>query len=107
MAMPPAPHGRLACRRRPRAVELSDGSGSQFSKHAAKRIEQRGLHLDDADGTAQRRWQAQAKGSKTVHPPDDLALVVSAEPHGGHSHGRGKHKEHVFTNIDSVVIAPK
>lgn len=81
----------------------------QFSKHAAKRLEQRGLDMD-AERMArlhQAVEQAEAKGSRdSVILLDEVALVVSVQNRTvvtamGEQDGR----EHVFTNIDSVVIA--
>ena len=85
--------------------------GIQFSKHAAKRIEQRGLDLGD-DRMARldkAMGQAQAKGSKdSLILLDDLALVVSVQNRTVvTAMDEESSKEHVFTNIDSVVIAPK
>ncbi len=88
-----------------------NGFGILFSKHAAKRIEQRGLDLGD-DRMARldkAMGQAQAKGSKdSLILLDDLALVVSVQNRTVvTAMDEESSKEHVFTNIDSVVIAPK
>jgi flagellar operon protein len=81
----------------------------QFSKHALKRIEQRGLQLDPDQ---LRRLndavdRAEQKGSKdSLILLDELALVVSVQNHTVVTAvDEGSQKEHVFTNIDSVVIA--
>ena len=81
----------------------------QFSKHALKRIEQRGLQLDPDQ---MRRLndavdRAESKGSKdSLILLDELALVVSVQNHTVVTAvDEGSQKEHVFTNIDSVVIA--
>ena len=81
----------------------------QFSKHALKRIEQRGLQLDPDQ---MRRLndavdRAEQKGSKdSLILLDELALVVSVQNHTVVTAvDEGSQKEHVFTNIDSVVIA--
>jgi flagellar operon protein len=81
----------------------------QFSRHAAKRIEQRGLQLDE---TRMRRLEdaverAEQKGSRdSLILLDELALVVSVRSHTVvTAMDEDSRKEHVFTNIDSVVIA--
>lgn len=82
----------------------------QFSGHAAKRIEQRGLHLD---GERMRRLEAavdraEEKGSRdSLVLLDELALVVSVRNHTVITAlDEASRRDHVFTNIDSVVIAP-
>jgi len=87
-----------------------DAFAIQFSKHAAKRLEQRGLDIDAERMARLERavGQAEAKGSKdSLILLDELALVVSVQNRtvvtAMDEHGS---KEHVFTNIDSVVIAP-
>jgi flagellar operon protein len=96
--------------RQVRGAEGGDSFAVHFSKHAAKRLEQRGLDLD-AERMARLHQavdQAEAKGSRdSVILLDELALVVSVQNRTvvtamGEQDGR----EHVFTNIDSVVIAP-
>ena len=81
-----------------------------FSGHAAKRIEQRGLELDASrmqrleDAVA----RAASKGSRdSLILLDELALVVSVRTNTViTAMDEASRKEHVFTNIDSVVIAP-
>ena len=94
-----------------RSAGADGGFALQFSKHAAKRIEQRGLDLDSAQmGRLERAvGQAEAKGSKdSLILLDDLALVVSVQNRTVVTAMDGQSsKEHVFTNIDSVVIAPR
>ena len=87
----------------------SEGTAVTFSGHAARRIEQRGLQMDDAQ---LRRLQtavdrAEAKGSRdSLILLDDLALVVSIKHRTVVTAvDEANQKEHVFTNIDSVVIA--
>ncbi|MFA7297232.1 MAG: TIGR02530 family flagellar biosynthesis protein [Dehalococcoidia bacterium] len=84
--------------------------GVAFSGHAARRMEQRGVHLDEAhlrriDSAVD---QAQAKGSRdSLILMDDLALVVSITNRTVVTAvDQASQKEHVFTNVDSVVIAP-
>lgn len=81
-----------------------------FSGHAAKRIEQRGLDLDASrmqrleDAVA----RAASKGSRdSLILLDELALVVSVRTNTViTAMDEASRKEHVFTNVDSVVIAP-
>lgn len=84
--------------------------GLQFSKHASRRMVQRGV---DLDATRMERLgravdQAEAKGSKdSLILLDELALVVSVQNRTVVTAvDEASRKEHVFTNIDSVVIAP-
>lgn len=99
---------------RPLATPGAAGSGDafaiQFSRHATKRLEQRGLDMDAARMERLERavGQAEAKGSKdSLILLDELALVVSVQNRTVVTAMDGQSsKEHVFTNIDSVVIAP-
>ena len=93
------------------AHSLAEARGSrlQFSGHAAKRIEQRGLQLD---GARMRRLEqavdrAEAKGARdSLVLLDELALVVSVRNHTViTAMDESSRRDHVFTNIDSVVIA--
>ena len=81
----------------------------QFSRHAAKRIEQRGLDLDASrlERLEQAVGRAADKGSKdSLILLDELALVVSVQHRTVvTAMDEAASKEHVFTNIDSVVIA--
>ncbi len=87
-----------------------DAFGIQFSKHATKRLEQRGLEIDPGRMARLDRamGQAEAKGSKdSLILLDELALVVSVQNRTVvTAMDEQSSKEHVFTNIDSVVIAP-
>ncbi len=115
--LPGIPHGVPAGigQQLPAAAPRPDGVDGdafrlQFSKHAAKRLEQRGLDLDAVRLERLNRAvdQAEAKGSRdSVILLDELALVVSVQNRTvvtamGESDGGAQ----VFTNIDSVVIAP-
>ena len=92
------------------AGALDRAGGLSFSAHAAKRIEQRGLTLDASrmqrleDAVA----RAASKGSRdSLILIDELALVVSVRTNTViTAMDEASRKEHVFTNIDSVVIAP-
>jgi flagellar operon protein len=73
----------------------------QFSKHAVQRLERRSLTVDNAvmqrlqDGVD----RAAGKGARdAVVLVDETAFVVTAV-------GKDQMKDHVFTNIDSAVIA--
>jgi len=81
-----------------------------FSRHATQRIEQRGMELDATRMERLHRAvdQAEAKGSRdSLILLDELALVVSVQNRTVVTAvDEASRKEHVFTNIDSVVIAP-
>ena len=87
-----------------------DAFAIQFSKHAMKRLEERGLDMDASRLARLERavGQAEAKGSKdSLILLDELALVVSVQNRTVvTAMDEQSSKEHVFTNIDSVVIAP-
>lgn len=88
----------------------SDAFAIQFSKHATKRLEQRGLDMDAQRMARLERavGQAEAKGSRdSLILLDELALVVSVQNRTVvTAMDEQSTKEHVFTNIDSVVFAP-
>ncbi|WCB91378.1 hypothetical protein DSM104299_00049 [Baekduia alba] len=81
----------------------------QFSKHAVQRLERRGLTVDNAvmqrlqDGVD----RAAGKGARdAVVLVDDTAFVVSVTNRTVVTAvGKDQMKDHVFTNIDSAVIA--
>jgi flagellar operon protein len=80
-----------------------------FSKHAVQRLERRGL---DVDAAAMQRLQggvdrAAGKGARdAVVLVDDTAFVVSVQNRTVITAvGKDQMKDHVFTNIDSAVIA--
>ncbi len=81
--------------------------GLQFSKHAQKRLEQRGIDLDGARMARleQAVGQAAAKGSRdSLILLDEMALVVSVQNRTVvTAMDQQSTKEQVFTNIDSVV----
>ncbi len=89
--------------------QVLERSRLAFSKHALRRIEQRGLQLDQArlDRLEAAVDRAEAKGSRdSLVLLDELALVVSVRNHTVvTAMDEASRKEHVFTNIDSVVIA--
>lgn len=80
-----------------------------FSKHAVQRLERRNLAVDQ---TTMQRLQdgvdrAAGKGARdAVVLVDDTAFVVSVSNRTVVTAvGRDQMKDHVFTNIDSAVIA--
>jgi flagellar operon protein len=81
----------------------------QFSQHALQRVERRGIDL--SDGTLQRletgAARAASKGSRdSVVFVDGTAFVVSVRNQTVITAVDQEHmREHVFTNIDSAVIA--
>jgi flagellar operon protein len=83
--------------------------GLQFSQHALQRVERRGIDL--SDGTLNRleagAARAAGKGSRdSVVFVDDTAFVVSIRNKTVITAVDREHmREHVFTNIDSAVIA--
>lgn len=81
----------------------------EFSRHALKRIEQRGLQMDAPrlERLEQAVDRAGAKGSRdSLILLDELALIVSVQSRTVlTAMDEATRKEHVFTNIDSVVIA--
>jgi flagellar operon protein len=91
---------------------LRDVAGSQpvqFSKHAVQRLERRNLAVD---ATTMQRLQdgvdrAAGKGARdAVVLVDDSAFVVSVQNRTVITAvGKDQMKDHVFTNIDSAVIA--
>jgi flagellar operon protein len=81
----------------------------QFSGHAVERLKRRGIEVDN--GTLQRLEggvdRAASKGSReSVVFVDDKAFVVSVRNRTVITAVDSAHmREHVFTNIDSAVIA--
>ena len=89
--------------------DVSQTQPVSFSKHAVQRLERRGI---DVDGAAMQRLQggvnrAAGKGARdAVVLVDDTAFVVSVKNRTVITAvGRDQMKDHVFTNIDSAVIA--
>ena len=90
-------------------VLRSRAAGVQFSGHAVERLRRRGIEVDGPtlqrlDGGVQR---AAAKGSReSVVFIDGTAFVVSVRNQTVITAvDRASMREHVFTNIDSAVIA--
>lgn len=108
-AIGPAEPGASSASGLPSGIGNAEAFGLHFSKHATKRLEQRGL---DMDATRMERLeravgQAAEKGSKdSLILLDELALVVSIQNRTVVTAvDEASRREHVFTNIDSVVIA--
>ena len=84
-------------------------SAPQFSRHAVERLQQRGINLDQptlgrlTDGVQ----RAAGKGSRdSVVFVDNTAYVVSVKNNTVITAVPSEHmRQHVFTNIDSAVIA--
>lgn len=108
-AAPPPSVPRTAANGRFAAALDRAGSPVQFSRHATKRIEQRGIDMDPArlERLEQAVGRAADKGSRdSLILLDELALVVSVQHRTVvTAMDETASKEHVFTNIDSVVIA--
>lgn len=95
---------------RPFADVLAEhAAGVQFSGHAVERLRRRGIDVDP--GTLRRLAggvdRAAGKGSReSVVFVDDKAFVVSVRNRTVITAVDSAHmREHVFTNIDSAVIA--
>jgi flagellar operon protein len=113
----PAPVAPAPPARRPGRVDgpsFADVLGRQissvkFSSHALQRVERRGIDLGPAtmarlqDGVS----RAAGKGAReSVVFVDGTAFVVSVQNHTVITAVDREHmREHVFTNIDSAVIA--
>ena len=102
----PAPAGG---QRFAEALAAMERSPLEFSKHMVRRVEQRGLRLDDerVSRLEQAVSRAEEKGSRdSLILLDELAVVVSVRNHTVITAvDEASRKEQVFTNIDSVVIA--
>jgi flagellar operon protein len=110
--VPPGPRteGTVPTVRAPQGASFADVFGSvAFSNHALARLQRRGVDVDAA--TAQRLdagvSRAAAKGSRdAVVLVDDTAFVVAVRNRTVVTAVDSAHmRDHVFTNIDSAVIA--
>lgn len=111
VAAPQAPHKPTAAPKGPAFSDVlaKETSPLQFSGHAIQRLEKRGIELDAQ--TLQRLEggvsKAAQKGSRdSVVFVDNTAFVVSVKNNTVITAMDRSHlREHVFTNIDSAVIA--
>ena len=120
--LPPGVSGTGAAPSTPKTQQVSGASGAsfadllgktqaapQFSRHALARLTQRGIQLDSS--TVARVTEginrAAGKGSRdSVVFVDNTAYVVSVRNNTVITAVDSEHmREHVFTNIDSAVIA--
>jgi flagellar operon protein len=93
--------------------EASGGTGGaeplHFSKHALERVQRRGIALDPATLSRLREGvgRAASKGSRnSIVLVDGTAFVVAVPNRTVVTAVGSEHmREHVFTNIDSAVIA--
>ena len=91
-------------------VLRQETSPVKFTKHALQRVERRGIDLDANDTRARLEAgveRAQSKGARdSVVFVDGTAFVVSVRNRTVITAVDSEHmREHVFTNIDSAVIA--
>jgi flagellar operon protein len=107
-----APAGATAPLKGPAFSEvLADRVGTvKFSNHALQRVERRGIDLDANDTRARLEagvQRAESKGARdSVVFVDGTAFVVSVRNKTVITAVDSEHmREHVFTNIDSAVIA--
>jgi flagellar operon protein len=117
---PTAPTTPAAARERPSgpsfaqvlqdaAARPTDGKPLHFSKHALERVQRRGIPLDPATLTRLEEGvgRAAGKGARdSVVLVDGTAFVVSVNNRTVVTAVSPEHmREHVFTNIDSAVLA--
>ena len=88
---------------------LRDTQGVQFSGHAIQRVQRRGIEMGETTIARLREGvdRAAGKGARvSVVFVDDTAFVVSVRNRTVITAVDRDHmKDHVFTNIDSAVIA--
>ncbi len=91
------------------AKQTSTATPPQFSRHALERLQRRGIELTPAtlDRLSGGIARAAGKGSRdSVVFVDNTAFVVSVRNNTVITAVGSEHmREHVFTNIDSAVIA--
>lgn len=90
------------------ANKMETLAGVKFSAHAQKRLESRGIRLNETElsGIKNAVEMASKKGAReSLLLLDDLALIVSVKNRTVITAVDGEsRKENVFTNIDSAVI---
>jgi flagellar operon protein len=93
----------------PRPASVAGGEPLHFSKHALERAQRRGIQLDPATLTRLEEGvgRAAGKGARdSVVLVDGTAFVVSVNNRTVVTAVSPEHmREHVFTNIDSAVLA--
>lgn len=114
---PAAPHRSTAITPAGRFAEtsfaqvLADRQAVRFSAHAQQRLTRRGIDLDagDLERLNQAVDRAGAKGGReSLVLLDELALIVSIDNRTVITAlDTGAAQGNVFTNVDSVVIAPR
>lgn len=91
-----------------RLAETEEKSSLQFSRHAAQRIQQRGIVMDTRkmEELSQAVEKARSKGAKDVVVIGrDEAYIVNVPNNTVITTVSGREmKENIFTNIDSAVI---
>jgi flagellar operon protein len=91
------------------AKRTAGGTPPQFSRHALERLQRRGIEMDQPtlDRLTGGISRAASKGSRdSVVFVDSTAFVVSVRNNTVVTAVGSEHmREHVFTNIDSAVIA--
>ncbi len=106
----PAPRpARRPAAESPFAQELQKSNGLQFSKHAAERVQRRGIGTDPQSMQRLEKGVALAasKGSRNAVVLVDNAAFVVGVPNRTviTAVDRAHMRDQVFTNIDSAVIA--
>ncbi|SHJ30676.1 TIGR02530 family flagellar biosynthesis protein [Parasporobacterium paucivorans] len=88
--------------------KLDEASGLQFSRHAAQRVEQRGMEITDSllwnlSGAVEK---ARSKGARDVAVIGDSGAFIVNVPNNVvvTAMDREEMKDNIFTNIDSAVI---
>ena len=88
--------------------QASEGDGVHFSKHAAQRVEQRGIQVTETllDSINQAVDKAREKGAKDVViiSPQAAFIVNVANNTVITSMSGAEMRDNIFTNIDSAVL---
>ena len=88
--------------------EAGQGNGVQFSKHAAQRVQQRGIQMTDTllDSINQAVGKAREKGAKdVVIISSQAAFIVNVTNNTVITSMSGAEmRDNIFTNIDSAVL---
>lgn len=88
--------------------ESNKAQSVQFSKHAAQRVQQRGIEMTDSllDNLNQAVKKAQAKGAKDVVVIGESGAFIVNVPNNivVTTMSGAEMKDNIFTNIDSAVL---